>query len=216
MKKAYTLSEVLGVLLVLGIIAAFIIPAVMRTAPDRAALLYKKTFYTLQEACQKLINDETLYPVNPRVEDENGEVQPERNGLFTDAPALAGYGPTEQGKYLCENLARTLNTVGQINCDSAGSDGQPNFTTTNGVRWWNVAGNNFPGDSGRSKYEDISVQCNGTTFNIRIYNDGKVATGADGERLWQTGAGENEHAINGDNWARENKILRSPFKFRDL
>ena len=48
MKKAYTLSEVLVVLLVLGIIAAFIIPAVMRTAPDRSWLLYKKSFQFLQ------------------------------------------------------------------------------------------------------------------------------------------------------------------------
>ena len=69
MKKGYTLSEVLVVLLVLGIIAAFIIPAVMRTAPERNTLLYKKSFYSLQEASSKLINDPAKYPEGVELEE---------------------------------------------------------------------------------------------------------------------------------------------------
>ena len=55
MKKGYTLSEVLVVLLVLGIIAAFIIPAVMRTAPERNTLLYKKHFILYKRLLQNLL-----------------------------------------------------------------------------------------------------------------------------------------------------------------
>ena len=212
MKKAYTLSEVLVVLLVLGIIAAFIIPAVMRTAPDRASLLYKKTFYSLQEASQKLINDEKLYPEVPTAQDEAT-----RYGFFSGTPADPKY--TDYSIYLCENLARTLNTVGSIQCEQAGSDGAPNFVTTNGVRWWNIGGNSRfqNGDNVLgANYIDISVQCNGTNFNIRIFEDGRVGTGPAGGQLNIQNNNIQNGQQGGDAYVEENRILSNPFKFRDL
>lgn len=175
MKKGYTLSEVLVVLLVLGIIAAFIIPAVMRTAPERNTLLYKKTFYSLQEASSKLINDPAKYPI----------------GLAKDGKVTKGLFSEKDAKSFCEDLANTLNIIGDPSCSGAGSNGSPNFTTTNGVIWWNVGGSAF--SEGK---KEIKVQCSGTEYRIKIYEDGRIGTDA----AWDT----------------ENKILKQPFKFRDL
>jgi len=185
MKKGYTLSEVLVVLLVLGIIAAFIIPAVMRTAPDRAALLYKKSFYSMQEAASKMINNPDLYPIGVT----SGVTT--TKGLFTD------YDTTT----FCNNLANTFNILKQgtdtASCNNGGAGGAPNFITTNGVKWFNVGGGPFTGD-GKDAYKDINVECAGTEYKIRIYADGRVGT--DGAETWN----------------KENSILKSPFKFRDL
>ena len=92
MKKAYTLSEVLVVLGVLGLICAFVLPAVMRSAPDRAALMYRKTFYATQEAAKKIINDTSLYPEH----DDGTPV------LFTD----------NGGANFCSNFAQKMNISG--------------------------------------------------------------------------------------------------------
>lgn len=182
MKKGYTLSEVLVVLLVLGIIAAFIIPAVMRTAPERNTLLYKKSFYSLQEASSKLINDPAKYPEG--VELDGGNIT---KGLFSDYDA----------EKFCENLANTMNIVGDFSCNSGGSNGLPNFTTTNGVKWWNIGGGSFAaGGAGVGLHKDIHVECSGTEYKIRIFADGRVGTDA--------------------SWEAENNILKQPFKFRDL
>lgn len=191
MKRAYTLSEVLVVLLVLGIIAAFIIPAVMRTAPDRSALLYKKSFYAMQEAASKMINNPNMYPQGLTNENKptvwpNLENTPTK-GDFTDYSVQT----------FCENLKNTFNIIdeGKASCSSGGAAGAPNFITTNGVVWYNVGGGGF---SGSPAYKDISVQCAGVDYNIRVYSNGRVGTGSDPQ------------------WDDENKILKSPFKFRDL
>lgn len=180
MKKGYTLSEVLVVLLVLGIIAAFIIPAVMRTAPERNTLLYKKTFYSLQEASSKLINDPSMYPIGVPRTGIAPVVDPPK-GLFSDYNAQT----------FCEDLAATLNIIGEPKCSSGGANGSPNFITTNGVIWWNVGGSSFS-----DGIKDINVQCSGTEYKIRLYDDGRVGTASE--------------------WNTENNILKQPFKFRDL
>ena len=186
MKKGYTLSEVLVVLLVLGIIAAFIIPAVMRTAPERNTLLYKKSFYALQEASSKLINDPAKYPegvARAGAAGAAGNIQ----GLYSDYNAQT----------FCEDLAETMNIIGDFSCNSGGANGLPNFTTTNGVKWWNVGGGSFAaGDAGVGLHKDIHVECSGTEYKIRIFADGRVGTDA--------------------SWEAENNILKQPFKFRDL
>ena len=186
MKKGYTLSEVLVVLLVLGIIAAFIIPAVMRTAPDRAQLLYKKSFYATQEAVSEIINDASLYPYDPSSND------PELSGRFYDAQKF------------CNELATHLNVINpdDIHCESAGDVNNPNFITTNGVIWYGIGGTNFP--EGEDGFKEINITGNGEGFDIRIYNDGRVTTGP-----------ENDDKNKDHGYTDENKILRNPFRFRD-
>ena len=167
MKKAYTLSEVLVVLLVLGIIAAFIIPAVMRTAPDRSALLYKKSFYSMQEATEKMINNQNMYPIGA-----TGEAGQQIN------PTEGNFADFDKKKF-CENLANTFNVLETAspktpNCENVGADGAPNFYTTNGVAWYNFGGSDAFGES-----VVIKVSCAGTEYRIKVWKDGRVTTDSD-------------------------------------
>lgn len=194
MKKAYTLSEVLVVLLVLGIIAAFIIPAVMRTAPDRSWLLYKKSFYSMQEAASKMINNPDMYPVgysDSGVEDAK-KIYPKND------PTKGDFSDYSRQKF-CENLANTFNVLRDKDektnhetpdCANPGSDANPNFYTTNGVAWYNFGGASDFGDM-----VEMRVVCAGTTYKIKVFKNGQVSTDSA--------------------WTEENKILKTPFKFRD-
>lgn len=65
MKKllAFTLSELLISLAVLGLICAIILPAAMSNAPNQNKMMVKKSYYTFGEIISNLINNATLYPV---------------------------------------------------------------------------------------------------------------------------------------------------------
>src|SRR5574344_1638469 len=69
MKKAFTLSEILIAMLVMGVLAAFLIPAMTKMSPNDKGVLFKKSYAQLSEFVSEMINDETLYPygVNCRI-----------------------------------------------------------------------------------------------------------------------------------------------------
>ena len=64
MKKAFTLSELLIAMTVLGILLALMIPAIINTKPDERRMLTKKAYYVTEQVISSLINDPSLYPDN--------------------------------------------------------------------------------------------------------------------------------------------------------
>lgn len=62
MKKGFTLAEVLVVLFILGVIGALMMVSLNKSRPDEDMLMYRKAFFSLQEAASNLVNDMNLYP----------------------------------------------------------------------------------------------------------------------------------------------------------
>ena len=60
--KAFTLTELMVALTVIGVIVAVVTPTIMRTRPNKNKMMIKKTFYTAQQVVSSLINDPLLYP----------------------------------------------------------------------------------------------------------------------------------------------------------
>lgn len=60
--KAFTLTELMIALAVLGILIAVVTPAIMKARPNKNKMMVKKTFYTTEKIIGNLINDEVLYP----------------------------------------------------------------------------------------------------------------------------------------------------------
>ncbi len=60
-KNGYTLAEVLIVLGIIGIVAAFMIPSVMTGVPSRYESLQKKTAYMLESTISDIVNNEVYY-----------------------------------------------------------------------------------------------------------------------------------------------------------
>lgn len=61
-KRAFTLGEVLVTLMIVGIIAALIIPIIKNAQPDKQKLMFKKAYTNVERVVTELVNDDDLYP----------------------------------------------------------------------------------------------------------------------------------------------------------
>lgn len=138
MRKAFTLSEALVTLAIIGVLAAILLPVLDTVRPDKDKVTYKKALYNLQNAVSNAM-DSAVYSV---------------------AANSAAYWKDENiaPEAFCESIAESLNTVGQVRCDGApgtSSYTNPNFITTDGIRYWGLEGK-FPSDE-RTIYVDRAI-----------------------------------------------------------
>ncbi len=176
MKKAFTLSEVLISLAIIGVISAILIPVLNNVRPDKERILYKKAMYTLQNAISTALNDNSEKVAN--------------------SAAYWGDSTTDSTAF-CADVAGALNVVGTINCGITGSSTSPNFVTVNGSKWWGLGGDKFT-QSGSNMSKVITVDVDGNNgknsdgvdqLKIKVRFDGKVST----DSSWST---ENEYLSN--------------------
>lgn len=179
--KGFTLAEVMVVLGILGILAAFLVPAIMQTAPNNNMVMFKKGYSILEEAISTMSNDDTNYPSDQQgtTTDTPSATVP-RVFNFTDAKAN---GTTNK---FCYFLTDKLNTVGSMTaaCPAVDADASINgyFTTTDGIIWTiKYVGNDgapniqFPLSS--SSYDlKIIMDVNGTSKGPNCSTDSAAAS----------------------------------------
>ena len=184
MKKAFTLSEALITLAILGVLAAILIPVIDSARPDKDKITYKKALYTMQGAVSNAM-DSTVYSV---------------------AANSAAYWKDENigEEDFCRSIADSLNIAGRIKCGTsdgysceadevkpAGSScySDPNFITTDGIRYWGLEGK-FADDTreifvdraiGTNELKAVERSRNKTGneakgLKIRVHYNGKVDT----------------------------------------
>lgn len=129
MKKGFSLAELMVALVVLGILAAILIPAMTSTAPDSDRVMFKKAYNTLENAVAELINDDVNYPGTVLGNDVNG-TSVMRGFNYTDIATSPSI-PADQTKF-CYLLSEKLNTIGQVDCRT---DAIRSFTTSDGIIW---------------------------------------------------------------------------------
>ncbi len=168
MKKAFTLSEALVTLAIIGVLAAILIPVVDQVKPDKDKITYKKALYSMQTAVADAM-DTAVYSIAA-----NGSDYWKDQNISDEA--------------FCEAIADSLNTSGAINCapGTQSSYGNPNFVTSDGIRFWGLE-NKFSGDE-RTIYVDRALgsgELNAMArkrgrgdkgMKIQVRYDGKVMT----------------------------------------
>lgn len=168
MKKAFTLSEALVTLAIIGVLAAILIPVIDNVRPDKDKVTYKKALYNMQSAVSNAM-DSTLYSMAAN----SSAYWKDQNVGDSD---------------FCKAVADALNTSGRVDCDSTSSYLNPNFITTDGIRYWGLEGK-FDGDT-RTIYVDRGIGTkelktlaakrgkngDGTGLKIRVRFDGKIDT----------------------------------------
>ncbi len=168
MKKAFTLSEALITLAIIGVLAAILIPVIDNVRPDKDRITYKKALYSMQSAVSNAM-DSTLYSM------ASNSAAYWKDDAVTDSA-------------FCEAIADALNTAGRVDCTSTSSYDSPNFITTDGIRYWGLEGK-FIGNTrtiyvdrniGTSELKTIAAKRgksgNGTGLQIQVRYDGKIGT----------------------------------------
>lgn len=136
--KGFTLAEVLVTLGILGVIAALVIPTLMKSVPNNNWVMFRKSYSILESAVHNVVNDDSNYPYTQTAITTDGTNTSVMRGLnYTTA---TGNGSVNK---FCFYLTDQLNTVGSVYCPPATGDARwgwspgqsATFTTTDGVSW---------------------------------------------------------------------------------
>lgn len=174
MKKAFTLSEALVTLAIIGVLAAILIPVIDNVKPDKDKVTYKKALYSMQTAISNAM-DATEY------------------SMAANSAAYWKDANMSESAF-CEAVADALNTAGRVDCISPSSYESPNFITTDGIRFWGLEGKDWSGTGdtrniyvdralGTTELKTIAAKRgktgDGLGLKIRIRYDGKIDTADD-------------------------------------
>lgn len=150
MKKGFTIAETVITVAILGVIAAVTIPVLNKTQPNKDVVMYNKALYTIQNAVSQVAERSFEIAASQEGYDVS-EYEPDK--FLENIPA----------RVVCREIANVLNVSGQVNCNQNGSYENPNFITTDGMRFWGIGhGSNFTGKAnpGDNDGEGIDMDYN--------------------------------------------------------
>ena len=159
-KSGYTLAEVLIVMIVIGVLAAILMPMFGNLRPNQEQVMLKKAYYEAGRIVTELINDDELY----------AETDKDETSGFANTAQIkykGKYYGTVANKKFCELFVDKINVKGAASCQSytltsAMVKGQPatskTFATADGMVWI-LPISTFGGGSGT--YQSMYVDVNG-------------------------------------------------------
>ncbi len=121
-RKGFTLAETLITITAIAVLAAITLPILNKAKIDKDTVVFRKGMYTIQRGLQKYMESS----------DYESAMQSVANPV--ESNFLANF----TGTQICTGIANQLNTKGIINCGNSGSAENPNFKTTDGIKFWGI------------------------------------------------------------------------------
>ena len=103
--KAFTLAEILIVLVIIGVLTMILLPVAFQSSPDEKVMKFKKANNTLNTVIKELVSSDKYY--------QDGDL-----GVKYDGTVISGAND-EQKKYFCETFADVISTK-SVNCSTEG------------------------------------------------------------------------------------------------
>jgi len=187
-RPAMTIAEVLITIGVIGVIAAIVVPVLIRSIPSRNETKMKKMTYVIEQVVTQLFNDDVMYPRRPNSFNEGFQNTEKVTISGTTYGGNINSSTTNEKKNaqekFCKLFATKFNISGAVQCEYnarryrvAGRNISPNlaggiasgtnnlvptFTTVDGVEWYlstiNTTSTYKPFDVG---YEKLVIDVNG-------------------------------------------------------
>ena len=192
--NAFTLAEVILVMLILGIVLSILVRTIIRVDPDKDKYMFLKSYNAVEAVIADSLNDGYKYDQNiytkAQLEDWEGEKHFDLSNTPLDTTQVKyiddGVQKTAcvkmtdgcnkaitQANALCYYLAEHINTIGAVNCDD---DADLNFRTSTGVCFRKWQTNTTSGD-----FEAvIDPSCSGVDkgYAVKIRRRGSVTVPA--------------------------------------
>lgn len=159
MKKAFTLAELLIVMVVIGFIATITITTAAKSVPNQQHMLFRKTFYEMSNAVSLIANDPFFYPGTDITKPVLAA--PIENKAAIKA-RFSPSGTIDKNSMLCFAMAQLVGDIktgglcfkkkGTPGC-SGGKDDKnpvPNFILSNGTKVFGLCGD-FQGTNNRHR-----------------------------------------------------------------
>ena len=123
-KKAFTLAEIMIVLVVIGILTAILLPAGFQSAPDENIMKFKKANTTLYRVINELVSSDKYYKDGDLSTKPNGQII---CGSFQNAGTPNCIGSENEITYFCKTFSDILSTK-SVNCSTAKTGGNDTYT----------------------------------------------------------------------------------------
>lgn len=163
LNKAFTLTELLVALGVIGVLCAILLPIIFNIMPSQNTIMAKRAYYIVQSVVSDLINDEACYPDLTSASDSEQRVG------FDD-----GFGYANCSRWGGNDNTQTLNSEGNANLkfvtlfvDKLDLNGSvtpsatgSTFTTKDGIQW-SIHNMGYATKNNRNASAIITVDVNG-------------------------------------------------------
>ena len=134
-KHAFTLAEILIVLVIIGVLTMILLPVAFQSSPDEQVMKFKKGYNTLNTVIRELVSSDRYY--------QNGDLGTRANGNTIDGEHDGDI------TYFCETFADTISTK-SVDCSLSKGSSEAQASI-----WLNPDKSDWAKDENLWNYDDI-------------------------------------------------------------
>ena len=171
-KSAFTLAEVMIVLVVIGVLSAILIPTAIKSKPDEAKMKFENTLSSIATTTREVVSSDEYFL--------DGDMSKKINGTSsTSINVCSAFANTLNFKTSnCNNTNSTTDTSNPDE-DCANSSNKAQITTKNGVEYFFSSNTPFTNENSQKTicFDIDGIGKGEAPFGLKLRADGKITYG---------------------------------------